>query len=205
MSERLPMFPLGTVIFPYTAIPLRVFESRYQALLDRVLDEQRSFGSVLIERGFEVGGGDQRFEVGTRLEVVGVTDLEEGHRAIVVAGTGRIRVDRWLDDDPHPWAEVSDSPDGALLPAPGSIETACIKLERVMVLVSELGEDTSGVDLSVSEDAAVASFQLAALTPVTPIDAYRLLAVDTPAERVDEVNRMLDDQIDLLRATLADS
>ncbi len=61
---RLPMFPLGTVVFPYTAVPLRVFEPRYQHLLDDVLGGDRSFGSVLIERGSEVGGGDARFEVG---------------------------------------------------------------------------------------------------------------------------------------------
>ena len=45
------MFPLGSVVYPFTAIPIRVFEPRYQALLDRVLDDDRSFGMVLIERG----------------------------------------------------------------------------------------------------------------------------------------------------------
>jgi uncharacterized protein len=38
-----------------------VFEPRYQALLDLVLAGDRRFGIVLIERGFEVGGGDHRF------------------------------------------------------------------------------------------------------------------------------------------------
>ncbi|MEX0757792.1 MAG: LON peptidase substrate-binding domain-containing protein, partial [Acidimicrobiia bacterium] len=102
MAERLRMFPLGTVIFPYSGVPLRVFEPRYQALLDDVLSEECSFGSVLIERGFEVGGGDVRSPIGTRLRVLAHQDLSDGHRAIVVAGVERIRVLEWLEDAPHP-------------------------------------------------------------------------------------------------------
>jgi Lon protease-like protein len=196
------MFPLGSVIFPFTAVPLRVFESRYHALLDRVLADDSTFGSVLIERGTEVGGGDGRFDVGTRLRVVGVTEMAGGHRGIVVAGVGRIRVERWLEDDPHPWAEVSDLPDEAGEPVDESMAVARTLLERVMAIVSELGEDTGAIDLDVADDPATGSFQLAALTPVTPIDAYRLLAAPDPRERVDSAIEMLGEQIELLRASL---
>lgn len=205
MAERLPMFPLQAVVFPFTAVPLRVFEPRYQALLDRVLRDESSFGTVLIERGSEVGGGEERFEVGTRLRVVGVTEMEEGHRGIVVAGVGRIRVDRWLEDDPHPWAEVSEYPDGADAASADSLARARSLLERLMAIVSELGEDTRGIDLDVSEDPVTASFQLAALTPVTPLDAHRLLVAADPRRRVSTIIEMLDEQIGLLRASLGEA
>ena len=78
MAIRLPMFPLGNVIFPYSAVPLRVFEPRYLTLLDSVSEGSGEFGSVLIERGFEVGGGDQRFAIGTSVRIVGSSDLEDG-------------------------------------------------------------------------------------------------------------------------------
>src|SRR5665811_2213449 len=100
------MFPLGSVIFPYSAVPLRVFEPRYLTLLERVQAGDGMFGTVLIERGFEVGGGDSRFAIGTTVRVVGSTDLPEGDKAIVVAGVERLRIVEWLDDDPHPWAKV---------------------------------------------------------------------------------------------------
>ena len=55
------MFPLGTVLFPHTPLALRIFEQRYLMMLGRVLDDDEpSFGVVLIERGSEAGGGDQR-------------------------------------------------------------------------------------------------------------------------------------------------
>jgi Lon protease-like protein len=201
MSETLPMFPLGSVIFPFTAVPLHVFEPRYHALVDAALEQDTTFGSVLIERGFEVGGGDQRFSVGTRLRVVG-DSTSEGARFIVVVGTGRIRVERWLDDDPHPWAEVTELPDDPAAPTLEALAGARQRLERLMAVVSEMGEDTSGIDLDVAEDPVVASYQLAALTPVTPIDSYALLGIDDAVERVDRLSSMIDEQIELLLAGL---
>ena len=54
------MFPLSAVLFPYATMPLHVFEPRYRALMHDCLAGDRRFGVVLIERGSEVGGGDQR-------------------------------------------------------------------------------------------------------------------------------------------------
>lgn len=200
-----PMFPLGSVIFPFTAVPLRVFEDRYQALVDRVLADESEFGTVLIERGSEVGGGDVRSSVGTSLRLAGVTDLEDGHRAIVVVGTGRIRVERWLDDDPHPWAVVAPEPDDDDLDdhTDGRLAMVKAKLAKVMALASELGADTAEVDLDVADDPLTASYQLAALAPVTPLDARKLLTCAGPSSRLVLLERLLDDRIELIEAQLA--
>ena len=64
-SQPMPMFPLGTVLFPHALLPLRVFEPRYRLMTQRVLGADSEFGVVLIERGSEVGGGDTRFGIGT--------------------------------------------------------------------------------------------------------------------------------------------
>ena len=56
----LPMFPLGTVLLPGAVLPLHVFEPRYRQLVQDCLAGEPEFGVVLIERGSEVGGGDQR-------------------------------------------------------------------------------------------------------------------------------------------------
>ncbi len=198
------MFPLGSVIYPYSAVPLRVFEPRYLALLDNVSMDSGEFGSVLIERGFEVGGGDERFAIGTRLRIVGSSDLEEGHKAIVVAGTERIRILEWLADDPHPWAMVEPIPDVAeRFDLTELIDTVSARLRTVMALASELGADTSDLDLTVADDPVAASFQLAALTPVTPLDSYEMLAAASIDERLELTAGFLADRIDMIRAELA--
>jgi Lon protease-like protein len=197
------MFPLGSVIFPYSAVPLRVFEPRYLDLLANVSSGSNEFGTVLIERGFEVGGGDARFSVGTRVRIVGSSDLEEGHKAIVVAGTERLRIVDWLPDDPHPWAMVEAIPDVAeRFDVTDLIDTVSSRLQTVMALASELGADTADLDLTVSEDPVAASFQLAALTPVTPLDSYEMLAASSVDERLELTARFLDERIELIRAEL---
>src|SRR5687768_784624 len=111
---RLPMFPLNSVVFPNTAVPLRVFETRYQRLLDRVMRADGQFGIVLIERGHEVGGDDVRFDVGSRVKVVAMSPITSTEdQAIVVVGMNRIRVQEWLPDDPHPEADVVELPEQA--------------------------------------------------------------------------------------------
>ena len=92
MAPRpMPMFPLGTVLFPYAVLPLRVFEPRYRVMTRRCLDGDREFGVVLIERGSEVGGGDVRFGVGTIARIVQVAETPDGgyseqHRGAELAG-----------------------------------------------------------------------------------------------------------------------
>ncbi len=108
MAFELPMFPLGSVLFPNTVLPFHVFEPRYQMLVDDCVAGDGRFGVVLIERGSEVGGGDTRFEIGTIAHIAGIADLEEGHRLVLAVGTTRFEVDRWLPDDPYPRAVINE-------------------------------------------------------------------------------------------------
>src|SRR5581483_10007082 len=100
-STVLPMFPLGTVLFPYLVLPLHVFEPRYRAMTRACLDGGGEFGTVLIERGHEVGGGDTRFAVGTVARIVEAAEFDYGRWALVTVGTRRITVEEWLPDDPY--------------------------------------------------------------------------------------------------------
>jgi Lon protease-like protein len=52
----LPLFPLNTVLFPGTILPLHVFEERYKQMIGACLEENSRFGVVLIRSGEEVGG-----------------------------------------------------------------------------------------------------------------------------------------------------
>jgi uncharacterized protein len=196
---RLPMFPLTVVVFPYTAVPLRVFESRYQHLLDDVLGGDRTFGTVLIERGPDVGGGDVRFDVGAMVRVASVGRLPEGdHRQIIVAATGRLRVIEWAAEEPYPQAEVELWPDADEEVPPGLIEDVQTSIRRVMALASELGADTAAINTELATDPVTASYQAAALTPVTALDAYELLAAAGPVSRLQACAAMLDESVERL-------
>lgn len=200
------MFPLQTVVFPFTAVPLRVFEPRYQHLLDDALAGDRTFGTVLISRGPEVGGGDERFDVGCRLRIVSVGRLAEGdHRQVIVAGTGRIRVDGWVDDDPYPVAEVSDFPDQPQEVGEDLAADVANQVRRVLLLASELGTDTGGISTELEGDPLILSYQVSALTPVTPLDSYRLLTATGPRRRLEMTRGLLAESARLLQAQLGEA
>jgi uncharacterized protein len=97
----MPMFPLSSVLFPYMPLRLRVFEERYLIMLAELLkNEDAQFGVVLIERGWEVGGGEQRFDLGTIAEITQL-GAQEGFVGLVAQGGRRFAVTQWLKDAPH--------------------------------------------------------------------------------------------------------
>ena len=184
----LPMFPLGSVLFPYMPLQLRVFEERYLVMLARVLDaEPAEFGIVLIERGQEVGGGERRFSIGT---VARVTQLEapQGYLGLVVQGERRIEVTEWMPEDPHPLATVRVLPDlewdDALLPRREQAEHL---VRRTLSLASEFSDQEWSPDVVLSHDPTAAAWQLAAIAPVGPLDQIALLRSKTMSALLDNI------------------
>src|SRR5580658_1736392 len=110
--RQLAMFPLSSVLFPGAELPLHVFEPRYRDLTDHCLAGDGEFGVVLIARGSEVGGGDQRFAVGTVAQIAAASRFDDGRWALLVEGTRRIAVTEWLADAPYPRAVVDDLAEG---------------------------------------------------------------------------------------------
>ncbi len=200
---RLPMFPLNSVVFPSTAVPLRIFETRYQRLLDRVMRADGQFGIVLIERGHEVGGDDVRFDVGSRVKVVAMSPIGTSNdRAIVVVGMNRIRVQEWLPDDPHPEADVEELTE-EVCDSSQELEEALISLRTVLALASEIGANVAALKLDFAEDPIAASFQLSSLSPLAAIDQQKLLEAPDSRTRLTVAKQMLDEQADLLRYRLS--
>lgn len=177
------MFPLASVLFPGMPMALRVFEDRYLVMMSRVLQQDTpEFGVVLIERGSEAGGGEQRFGVGT---VAHITQMEtDGHTlGLVVRGTRRIEVTRWLEDRPHPHAEVLDLPDlqwaDALQPLRDEAE---VVVRRTLAQASEFTEGQWPAEIGLSDDPIESSWQLAGVAPIGPLDQVQLLRAATAEE-----------------------
>jgi len=202
------MFPLGSVLLPGGVLPLHVFEPRYrQLVIDCLADDSGDpeFGVTMIERGWEVGGGDQRAAIGVVARMIQVDALGDGRYAIVAVGTRRIRVNAWLPDDPYPLADVDDwpdeDPDDATLA--GGVAVLKDRVREVLALAARLSEAPVPDDVGeISDDPLVASYHLAALSPIGPADRYRLLCARSPAERLDLLAESLDDVEAMLRFRL---
>ena len=105
----LPLFPLNTVLFPGMVLPLHIFEERYKVMVERCLEERRTFGVLLIREGKEAGGYALPYAVGTTAAIAGTTRLESGGFDIVSIGIDRFRLhtihhhEPYLVGDAEPW------------------------------------------------------------------------------------------------------
>jgi Lon protease-like protein len=198
------MFPLGAVLFPHALLPLHVFEPRYRELTAHCLAGDREFGVVLIERGHEVGGGDTRFDVGTVARIVQAGQLDDGRWMLVNVGTERLRVLEWLDDDPFPRAHVERLGDVTGSASSDGASDVAALLRRVLALHVELGDLTAPVDVQLDDDPALASYQAAALAPVGPLDAQRLLEIGDAGERLARLQELLTEELAVLELRLSE-
>lgn len=204
MPEVLPMFPLNAGLIPGALLPLRVFEERYLRLLDDCLASDREFGVVLISRGSEVGGGDQRYDVGTVASIIGLQEQDDGTRLVVGRGTARLRVEEWLEDDPYPRAVVERLEDRGDV----SDQALTHRLERAFArglgLISEMGVDV-GAAPDLPDDPAAAVYMAIAMLPIEALDRQRLLEMDDIAERLEAAVEVVEDANELLAVQLGGS
>lgn len=200
------MFPLGSVLVPGMVLPLHVFEPRYRQLVRDCTAGDGEFGVVLIARGSDVGGGDVRTEAGTLARIVQADELPDGRFVVGAVGLRRIRVERWLDDDPYPRAEVVDWPEVTDDGGPGTaaaVQEVARLVRRAAALHAELGEPAAPVDLELSADPVIAGYQAALAVPLGPADRQDVLCAPSVDDRFVLLRDLLVDHVMVLEARLA--
>ncbi len=116
MGELIPLFPLGTPLFPGVVLPLQIFEPRYRRLMHDLLqlpeaDDRRFFGVVAIRQGWEVeqvAPAAALYDIGCTARVQAVRPQPDGGFRIVTVGGERFRLLDVVvgDDPPYLQAEV---------------------------------------------------------------------------------------------------
>ncbi|HZU72565.1 MAG TPA: LON peptidase substrate-binding domain-containing protein [Acidimicrobiales bacterium] len=193
---RLPMFPLGMVLFPHMELSLRAFEERYLALVADCLASRRQFGVVLIERGHEVGGGDTRFGLGTVARIVAEARAPDRSWLLQTTGAGRVEVVTWLPDDPYPLALVRPRPEPGP-PSPDRLAGAERTVRRSLALAVEAGLKVPPATFTLDEDPSVAVYQLCARAPVGALDRQSLLEAPDHDSRLDLLEQRAGEALEL--------
>lgn len=187
MTERLPIFPLGAVLFPGLVMPLQIFEERYRTLVRDLLegDEPRRFGVVSIELGHEVGPGAARrlAAVGCTAEVRAVQRHDDGRYDLVTTGGARFRVEDVDDALPYLRADVTFLPEEA---GPGAT-TAAGPVTRLFLRYCERlaghGAEIGDLD-EMPDDPVQLSYVVAASLVLDRPDKQRLLQAEHAAARL---------------------
>ncbi|CNG24869.1 peptidase S16%2C lon domain protein [Mycobacterium tuberculosis] len=187
MTERLPLFPLGTVLFPGLVLPLHLFEERYRRLIGDLLErpEPRGFGVVGIQLGHEVGEGaaHRLAEVGCVAELREATPHPDGRYDIVTVGARRFRVKELDRSRPYLQGEVEFLPEEAGAGA----GPAAVRVRRLFRRYRRrLGAAGAGAlaDAEPPDDPVALSYAVAASLVLDGHDKQRLLECEDAALRL---------------------
>jgi len=208
MSETLPLFPLGTVLFPGLLLPLHIFEDRYRQLVRDLLDrpEPRQFGVIAIRQGRETGadGIQALHEIGCTATLRQAQPLEDGRYDVVTVGTQRFRLAAVDDSKAYLQGEVD------LLTEETGDEAAAAQAARVVrdgfrAYLSALGE--RGVtQVSAPElpgDPVTLSYLVAASMIIDLGDRQALLAEPDALHRLTAERTLLSRELTMLRTLTA--
>ena len=202
-GRLLPMFPLGLTLLPGMVLPLRLFEPRYLQMYADIIDEDREFGVVLIERGVESRDDNATYDVGCKAYVVGSGIHEDGTIALVAIGRNRLRVLEWQESDPYPLAMVEDLPDEPLTEEGMQyLESAANRLPDLLAVASELNPELEPEAPDLSEDPVQAIYQLAQLAGLQAFDLQKVLEVGSTDDRAALVDELMSETVEMIELQL---
>ena len=201
---RLPLFPYDIVLFPGIPLPLRFFEPRYKKLCEDIVGTTDRFGVVLARAGsaFE---REIPHDVGTIARISDHTRLPEGQWGVQTVGTQRFRIVELGPREPYLTAEVEvleESP-GNDLRAYALRDSVSARLRRLFALITEGGGRSLPVDVTLSSEPGLASYQVAAVMGIDNDTKQRLLEVLHDDDRLAEQVRLLDAAIAVVERRLA--
>ncbi|KAB7743939.1 peptidase [Nostocoides sp. F2B08] len=194
---RLPLFPLGTVLFPGSPLPLQVFEPRYVQLLRDLAERQpreRVFGVVSLQRGNEVGadGHPVLAPTGTTARLTSIRSAQGGPTGVVLVietvGSDRFRLESFdATDTPYYVGEVTWLEDSAA--DPEELARAAAEATRAYdEYVIAVGDDDDPV---AGAPPARLAYQLATSAALPVSDRQAVLDEADPVRRLRLVTRLL--------------
>lgn len=185
-----PLFPLNTVLFPGCILDLQIFEARYLDMVSACMRRGQGFGVVTLLDGQEVGEAARRFSaLGCETLIRDFQQRPNGLLGIRVEGGRRFRVGEvGVQADQLTLAEVTwlgEAEDAPLLAEHADLAALLGALaEHPLVAGLKMGGVVAGQQ-------ALAN-QLAYLLPFGTEQKLRLLQLDTPLHRLEQIQILLD-------------
>lgn len=187
---EIPLFPLGTILFPGGPLPLRIFETRYIDLVRRCMRDGSGFGVVMILDGAEAGDGPATIcDVGTYARIVDFSQQPDGLLGIRALGERRFRiVERRRARDGLNLADVEWLPADPPTPMPEAYAELGPAIDAAL---TQIGDPYVDIERR-PDDAGWVSGRLAEILPVPAVHKQHCLELDDPVERLSYLRPMFE-------------
>jgi Lon protease-like protein len=205
MSQSLPLFPLGTVLYPGLVLPLHIFEERYRELVRDLLDgpEPQQFGVIAIREGRETGVAGVRalHEIGCTAILRQVDEQEDGRYNLVTVGADRFRLLRLDDSRAYLQAEVDLLPDDTGDEAAAGLAVTAVQEAFLAYLEVLAQRGATRVNVpELPDEPVLLSYVVAASVVADLHDKQALLAEPDALRRLTAERTLLLRETTLLRA-----
>lgn len=196
--NSLPLFPLGTALFPQGILPLRIFEVRYLDMVSKCIKTGAPFGIIALSEGSEVRSPGQQeafVDVGTLVTITEHANPQPGLKVITCTGQQRFRILRrerlkhglWIADVEHIDADMT-------VPLPQELQPCAVALRNVLTKLSAEHESALSPYLELEQEwdsCAWVSNRWCEMLPLPLKMKQQLLELDNPMIRLELVNDIL--------------
>jgi Lon protease-like protein len=186
---RIPLFPLNTVLFPGSVLPLKIFEQRYLDMAAACLKDNSPFGVCLIAKGSEVGAGAEPHPVGTIATIANWEMEQLGILMITAHGGRRFRIiETSVGANNQLEASVELLAETGPTPLPPERQRLLPLLRRV---VDDLGNERLPEPHRYDE-AEWVGYRITEVLPIQNLAKQKLLELDDPLARLEILEKYLD-------------
>ncbi len=201
LTQAIPLFPLGTTLFPGGVLPLKIFEVRYLDMVKKCFKENSCFGIATIAAGSEVRTPNQAVQlmpIGTLAKIMHFDALQPALYLIQCEGQRRFRIlESTVQSNGLVMATVELMGDDAIMPIPAELTASAATLGKVIRALQEQGVPQEEMPFKqpfrLDECGWVAN-RWAELLPLTPLQKQQLLLQENPRLRLDLVNDFLEQE-----------
>jgi Lon protease-like protein len=187
-TREIPIFPLGTVLFPGGMLPLRIFEQRYLEMTKVCIRDNAPFGVCLIREGHEVGTPAVPHTVGCTAHILRWDMPHLGLFHLMTEGGSVFRIlEQWSSRTGLLHAQVELEPTVPEMTLPDEFQPLVALLETIM---SKVGMERFPSPARL-DDAAWVAYRLAESLPLEASLRQQLLEVRDPLRALDEVKAFL--------------
>ena len=196
--QSLPLFPLGTVLFPDGVLSLRVFEVRYLDMISKCRKTGAPFGVVSLTQGSEVrqpGSTEAFSQVGTLATIEQFEQPQPGLMLVRAAGAQRFRITSSEQLKHGLWvADVERLAPDVPVPVPEDLQPAASALQRLIQSLQMRPGPAGALPLQPPwklDDCGWIANRWCELLPLPVALKQRLMELDNPLVRLELVSDVL--------------